>query len=198
MVIVMSTGTLRDRQRLETRQRILLAACRAFARAEISTIRTQDVATAAGVSHVSVFAHFKSRDALVAAVVEETVVSAANEVRQELKVAGSTQAVLYAHLRALAEHEGVYANIVAERTTLPAGVQARLIEVNSGVASCLVECLQKEAGGAPLKVEPHFAFNTWLALVHYYLLNRDLFAPERSVLAERADELVRNYIALMR
>jgi AcrR family transcriptional regulator len=194
----MKTGAVRSQQRLETRQRILRAACRVFGRAGISAIRTQDVATAAGVSHGSVFAHFKTREALIAAVIEETVVSAANEVRHELKVAKGAEAVLHAHLRALAEHEGVYANIVAERTALPSGVQARLIEVNSGVATYLLECLQREAGDAPLKVEPHFAFNTWLALVHYYLLNWDLFAPGRSVLAERADELVRNYLAMMR
>ncbi len=194
----METLTLRDRQRLETRQRILVAACGLFGREGVSAIRTQDVAVAARVSHGSIFAHFRTRDALIAAVIEEVVVNAANQARHELKVARSTKAVLHAHLRALAEHEGVYANIVAERRALPADVQARLVEINSGVATYLLECLRREAGGAALKVEPHFAFNTWLALVHYYLLNRDLFAPGRSVLVERADELVSNYLAMMR
>lgn len=192
----MSTLTLRDRQRLQTRQRILLAACDVFGREGFATVRTQDVAIEAGVSHGSVFAHFKTREALIAAVVEETVVNAANLVRHELKIASSTEDVLHAHLRALAEHEGLYANIVAERRTLPADVQARLIEVNSGVASYLLASLERERD-APPKVEPHVAFNTWLALTHYYLMNRDLFAPDRSVLTERADELVRNYIAMI-
>ncbi|MDP3855010.1 TetR/AcrR family transcriptional regulator [Phenylobacterium sp.] len=194
----METHTLRDKQRLQTRQRILLAACRVFGREGFSMVRTQDIAMEAGVSHGSVFAHFKTREALIAAVVEETVVSAANAVRHELKVADSTEDVLHAHLGALAEHEGLHANIVAERRTFPPDVQARLTEVNSGVASYLLASIEREAGEAPLKVEPPFAFNIWLALVHYYLLNRDLFAPNRSVLAERSGELVRNYLAMIR
>jgi AcrR family transcriptional regulator len=194
----MKALTLRGKQRLETRQRILLAACATFGRAGFSSVRTQDIAMEARVSHGSVFAHFKTREALIAAVVEEVVVRAANLVRHELRVARSVQDVLYAHLGALAEHEGLYANIVAERRTLPSVVQARLTEVNSGVASYLLDALERERGVRPLKVEPHFAFNGWLALVHYYLLNRDLFAPDRTVLSERAEELVQNYLAMVR
>jgi AcrR family transcriptional regulator len=180
---------------METRQRVLVAACKVFGRTGFSSVSTQDIAIEAGVSHGSVFSHFKTREALVAAVVEEAVVNAANLMRHELKVAPGTEDVLHVHLRALAEHEGLYANIVAERRALPAEVQARLLEVNSGVASYLLDSLER--AGAPLRVPPHVAANTWLALVHHYLMNRDLFAPERSVLAERADELVQNYLAMI-
>jgi len=194
----MEALTLRGKQRLETGRRIRLAACAAFGREGFSSVRTHDIAIEAGVSHGCVFAHFKTREALIAAVVEDVVVRAANLVRHELRVARSATEVLHTHLAALAEQEGLYAYIVAERRTLPAVVQARLTEVNSGVASYLLEALERELGDAPLKVEPHFAFNTWLALVHYYLLNRDLFAPGRSVLTDRAGELVRNYLAMIR
>ena len=190
--------TLRGKQRLETRRRLLDAACKAFARAGFSGVRTQDIAAEAGVSNGSVFAHFKTREALIGAVIEETVVSAADRVRHELKLARNTHDVLHVHLAALSEHEGLYANIIAERASLPENVQARLTEVNSGVASYLLASLERERKDRPLKVEPHFAFNCWLALVHYYVLNRDLFAPGRSVLAERADALVRNYLAMIR
>jgi AcrR family transcriptional regulator len=193
----MEAPTLRGRQRVETRRRILLAACAAFGRAGFSSVRTQDIALEAGVSHGSVFAHFKTREALIAEVVEEVVARAADLVRHELRVARSASDVLHAHLGALAEHEGLYANIVAERGGLPSVVQARLTEVNSGVASYLLDALERERDGGSLKVEPHFAFNSWLALVHYYLLNRDLFAPGRSVLTDRAEELVRNYLAMI-
>jgi AcrR family transcriptional regulator len=186
--------SVRTQRRAETRQRILLAAREAFGVAGIAGTSTQDIARGAGVSHGSVFVHFGSREALIAAVVEEVVAGAADLVRQELKVARSPGGVLHVHLRALAEHEAVYARIVAERLSLPSEVQARLIELNSGVASYLLPALSA-AGRLP--VEPHFAFNAWLALVQYYLLNRDLFAPGRSVLTERAGELVRNYLAMI-
>ncbi|MDP3750039.1 MAG: TetR/AcrR family transcriptional regulator [Phenylobacterium sp.] len=193
----MKALTLREKQRRETRERILFAACELFGRDGFSAVRTQDVALEAGVSHGAVFAHFLTREALIAAAVEDTVVRSVNLVRHELRLTNSATDVLHAHLAVLAEHEGLHANIVAEQRTLPAGVQARLIEVNSGVASHLLASLERDVGAASLKVERHFVFNTWLALVHYYLLNRHLFAPGRSVLTERADELVRNYLALI-
>jgi AcrR family transcriptional regulator len=193
----MKSTTHRDRQRRETRERILLAACKLFGRDGFSTVRTQDVALEAGVSHGAVFAHFLTRDALIAAAVEATVVRSANMVRHELRLTNSATGVLHAHLAVLAEHEGLHANIVAEQQVLPAEVQARLIEVNSGVATHLLASIEREGSGLPPGVEPSFVFNTWLALVHYYLVNRHLFAPGRSVLTERADELVRNYLTLV-
>ncbi|MBT3221823.1 MAG: hypothetical protein HN348_22320 [Proteobacteria bacterium] len=41
-------------------------------------------------------------------------------------------------------------------------------------------------------------FNTWLGLVHHYLVNRDLFFPEGSVLEARGEELLSHFMMLIR
>ena len=47
------------------------------------------------------------------------------------------------------------------------------------------------------KLPIHLLFNTWLGLVHYYLMNADLFAPGESVLSRYQDELVSHFLALI-
>ena len=37
-------------------------------------------------------------------------------------------------------------------------------------------------------------FNTWVALLHHYLSNANLFSPGRSVLERRGDELRRHFL----
>jgi hypothetical protein len=43
----------------------------------------------------------------------------------------------------------------------------------------------------------HFIFNSWLGLLHYYLSNQELFAPDDSVLNRYKKELVNNFINLL-
>src|SRR5207245_2072639 len=41
-------------------------------------------------------------------------------------------------------------------------------------------------------------FNTWIGLVHHYLVNRDLFATGDSVISEHGDALVQHLITLVK
>src|SRR5271154_1638869 len=123
--------TIRTQQRVQTRQEILRAARRVFEARGFVGARTQDVAEAAGVSHGSVFAHFGSRDALIAAVVDEAILDAEAITRRRLKSASAIEDVLSGHLEGLARYEDIYARIIAERPFLPKTVQARMTEINS-------------------------------------------------------------------
>jgi AcrR family transcriptional regulator len=190
--------TVRTRRRTDTRQKILEAARRVFEGRGFANARTQDVADAAGVSHGSVFVHFQTREALVAAVVDGAILDAEAITRRRLKSARAVEDVLRGHLDGLVQHEDIYARIVAERSFLPKVVQARITEVNSAVSSHIIDALEENGLKDGLKVQPYFAFNAWIALVHYYLANRDLFAPSGSVLAAKGDEIVRNYLAMIR
>jgi AcrR family transcriptional regulator len=190
--------TLRTRQRTDTRQKVLEAARRVFETRGFAGARTQDVAEAAGVSHGSVFVHFRTREALIAAVVDSAILDAEAVTRRQLKTAGAVEDVLRGHLEGLAQHEDIYTRIVAERSSLPKLVQARITEIHSALSSHLLDALEANGLKTGLKVEPYFAFNTWLALIQYYLLNRDLFAPSGSVLTSRGEEIIRNYLAMIR
>jgi len=188
----------RTQQRADTRQKVLDAARRVFETRGFAGGRTQDVAEAAGVSHGSVFVHFRTREALIAAVVDSAILDAEAVTRRLLKTAGAIEDVLQGHLQGLAQHEDIYARIVAERSSLPKAVQARITEINSALSTHILDALEDSGLKTGLKVAPYFAFNTWLALIQYYLLNGDLFAPAGSVLASRGDEIIANYLSMIR
>jgi AcrR family transcriptional regulator len=191
-------GTVRTQQRARTRQDILDAARRICEAHGFVGARTPDVANEAGVSHGSVFAHFATRDALIAAVVDSAILDAEAVTRRRLKGARTIEEALKGHLKGLAEHEDIYVRIVVERPFLPEAVQARITEINAAVATHIFDALNYGGLEHSLRVSPRFAFNTWLALIHHYLMNRDLLAPSKSVLAAKGGELIRNYLAMIR
>ena len=188
---------VREIQKLKTRERLLKVARELFAAQGILATRTADVAAAAGVSHGTIFVHFPTRDALI----EETIEAFGRDVARrthELAVSGrSLREVLEAHLAGLSEHEGFYGRLVAEGPLLPDAARNALIDIQSAVSWHVAEAAERE--GARIRQVPmHLLFNTWVALLHYYLVNRDLFAPGGSVLARCGGELLDHMIGMLR
>ena len=191
-------ATLRDGRKQEMRLRILDAARRRFESSGFAACTTQDIAEEAGVAHGSVFVHFGSRAALTEAVVEQALDQAGKALDAMEGSAGGLGPLLGAHLDALAGIEPIYGRLVVERALLPDAVQARIATFDAALARRL-EAAARAGSGFALRqgVRPHFAFNAWMALVVYYLINRDLFAPRGLVLRQRRSELVDNYLKLV-
>jgi hypothetical protein len=62
-----------------------------------------------------------------------------------------------------------------------------------------MEVLEHDINAGKIKNIPfHMLFNTWIGLVHYYLLNCDLFAPGTSVLKKKKKALIECYMALIK
>ena len=63
-------GSQRQRQKNETRKRLIATAMDQFAKNGLTATRTADIAAAAEVSHGTVFTHFPTREALLEEVIE--------------------------------------------------------------------------------------------------------------------------------
>jgi len=188
----------RARQKERTRARLLEAACGLFRDRGVAETRTADVARAAAVSHGTIFVHFPTRDDLVAAVIGEYAGRIARDVDALVERGATVRDVLRAHLDGLAAHEGFYARLVTEGPTLPSIGRSTLLGIQSVIAQHLAAAARPEIDAGRLRPVPiHLLFNTWLGLVHHYLVNRDLFAPGESVLAARGDELLAHYMGLL-
>jgi AcrR family transcriptional regulator len=188
----------RDVQSQRTRARILEAAARIFARDGLSAARTLEVAREAQVSHGAIFVHFPTREALQAAAIEAVGGEVAARTHALAQSGGGVAEVLQAHLAGLCKHETFYARLVSESPLLPPIARSTLVAIQSAVAVHLSAALEREqAAGKVRRLPLAFLFNTWLGLLHHYLLNRALFAPGGSVLARHGPELVRSYSALI-
>src|ERR1700719_422707 len=189
----------RQEQKVVTRDRLVNAAMALFARKGIVNTTTADVAKAGRMSHGVLFLHFPTRDDLVIAVIDEFGRRLAAEFRQAFERDLGLRAVLQSHLRVLAELEPFYARLVTEALMLPPKVRSTLMLLHAAVSYELFQALERERkAGRARKIDRPLLFNTWIVLVHHYLVNRDLFATGNSVIAEHGAILVNHFMALVK
>jgi AcrR family transcriptional regulator len=188
----------REAQKRETRQRILDAASRVFAREGIIASTTASVAREAGVAQGSVFVHFGNQEALIVAVIQDFGEAVSLRLHELIEAGAGTRAVLEAHLRGIGEREGFYARLVVEAPLLPAGARQSLVLIQSAISFHLAPAIEADERSGKIKVMPlALLFNTWLGLVHYYLANHELFAPGASAIDRRGNELLDHFMSLI-
>ena len=188
----------REEQKLVTRQRVLGAAAALFAEQGLARTRTADIARRAGLSHGGMFVHFKTRDDLLTEVVSETGRKITDRLHASVHHDASLTEILRAHLAALSECESAYSAFLRESRLLPEETLRTRTGVLSAVSHYLNESAEREMlAGRIKRIPKHMLFNTWIGLVHHYLMNRELFSPRGSVLEKRGEELVTHFMSLV-
>jgi TetR/AcrR family transcriptional regulator, acrEF/envCD operon repressor len=188
--------TSRKDQKEATQRRLVETALDFFAARGFVNSNTADFAKAAEVSHGTVFLHFPTREALVLRVLDvfgDKLSAAFNAAMQD---EASFEGVLRAHIGVLKEYELFYARLVQEGPLLPIKARSLLFILHASVARRMRLAADAETAMRP--IAPHLLFNSWIALLHYYIANRDVFAPGQSVLAEKGDELVGHFLEMTR
>lgn len=187
----------RARQKAETRAAILAAAQNVYAQQGFFA-PTGDIAQAAGVAHGSVFAHFGTTEALQEAAVEAFAHTVAEALSALDRAGGDFAALLRAHLEVLQAHEAFYTRLITQRTQLPQAVASAVVAIQSTLSIHFAPAIQRGIDAGTLKdIPPHMVFNGWLALVHYYLQNGDLFSPGAPVLPRYKPLLCETYLQLV-
>ena len=188
----------RQEQKAATRRRVVEAAIELFARNGILETKTADIAKSIGMSHGVIFLHFPKRDDLVIEVIDEFARRLSAEFRNELATEMSLRALLSAHLRVLEEFEPFYARLVAESPMLPAKFRSTLLILQAHLSARMFLALERErAEGKARPFSRPLLFNTWIGLVHHYLVNRDVFAEGTSVIAEVRDSLIDHFLSMV-
>jgi AcrR family transcriptional regulator len=188
----------REAQKRETRRRILDAAIRVFAREGILASTTAAVAKEAEVAQGSVFVHFGTQEGLVVAVIRDFGEAVSLRLHDLARRGGGTREVLEAHLEGIREREDFYSRLVVEAPLLPAGARQSLILIQSAISFHLSPAIEADTKSGKIRVMPlALLFNTWVGLVHYYLANREFFAPGASVVDRRGGELLDHFLSLI-
>jgi AcrR family transcriptional regulator len=188
----------RQQQKDNTRRKLLGTALEVFSQNGILATRMSDIAASAEVSHGTVFLHFDTQDALISAVIEDFGFRMATRTHELAGASGSMKEILSAHLQGIREQEDFYTRLVIETSQLPIAARNALISIQSAVSFHISQAAQREMGAGSIKQMPvALLFNTWIGLVHYYLSNRDLFAPGKSVIQTCGPMLVDHFIGLI-
>ncbi len=188
----------RSARKAATRVAILDTAASLFADRGFIAVTTAGIAEAAGISHGLIFAHFPTRDDLIAAVTARFGLLMGSRLHDLAEAQESLRAVLQAHLRTIGEHELLYTRFIAELGLLPAAAQEHFVAMQSVVSHHLFRAAAGEMqSGIIMPIENDLLFNTWAGLLHYYLTNRRLFTTGSSVIASLGERLLTHFLSLI-
>ena len=188
----------RQLQKTQTRERITTAALKMYSENGFST-PTIAIANEAQVSHGSIFVHFPTVEDLLVCSID----AFSKEIGKELHLLSENEndiaALLEMHIDVLIGHEDLYKRLIKEAVYLPEEAKNTFIAIQSTVSIHFMQALEKEINEGRIKDIPfHMIFNTWLGLVHYYLLNSELFVQQGSVLKQYKNTLVECFLTLIR
>lgn len=188
--VVTDAAARGSRRRERTRARLLDAAELLMSQRAPEEIRIEDVAERAGVSAASVYVHFGTKDALLAAVTERVMAVATEALRSAYTAQASPlerfAGVGSAYLRLLLDHPVVvkYLTVTGERgprTPVESEVVARFSQLRWEFEQSIRDAVES---GAIREVDPeqmsYFLFGAWNG-VAALALRRDALAlsPER-------------------
>ncbi|MCL1813124.1 MAG: TetR/AcrR family transcriptional regulator [Treponema sp.] len=187
----------RQLQKSQTREKIIDAALKVYSDQGFSA-PTSVIADKAGLAHGSIFVHFPTVENLLVCLLEVF----AREIKAELhslSESGDIAKLLNRHISVLIKYENFYKRLITEAVYLPEEAKNTFIAIQSTVSIHFMQVLEHEMNAGRIKNVPFYMlFNTWLGLVHYYLLNGALFAPEKSVLKRHKNSLVKCFTALIK
>lgn len=186
--------TSRQLQKEQTKTVLLQTAYELFSERGIMSTRMSDIAQAAGVSHGTVFLHFRTQEELISQVVELYCGKIAARTHELASSGCSLRDILSAHLDGIAEFECFYSRLVNENRFLPTGARDAWIGLQSAISLHFSQAVDREV---KKDISCALLFNLWIGLVHHYLANGDLFAPEGNVLRRYGETLIESYMTLV-
>ena len=189
----------RNVQKELTRKKLIEVAIKLFGDNGILNTKTIDISKEAGVSHGTVFSHFKTQEELLDTVIEEVGNRIVSKLQELIDVKSTLEEILKAHINGLMEFEKFYTRLIIERRLLPESASNIYIIIQSSISFHIGEVLKEEiAKGKIIDTPIHLLFNSWVGLIHYYLTNGDLFTNEESILNNYGQELINHYIKLIK
>ncbi len=190
----MNTKTSRSQKKEQTKALLISTAYEIFSERGIQAVRMSDIASSANVSHGTVFLHFNTQEALITEVVQYYCRKIAVCTHELSEGCHTLRDLLTAHLEAISKYELFYKRLVIESRMLPIEARDAFITVQSAISLHFSMVLEKEdVPSLPASI----LFNMWMGLVHYYLMNDDLFAPQGQVIARYKTILTDTFLSLL-
>ena len=190
--------TSRQVQKEQTRELLINTAYEVFSEKGIINTRMSDIAQRAGVSHGTVFVHFDTQEAMLTEIIGKYCQRIALRTYELADSCSDIRDILSAHLEGIKEFEPFYTRLVIENRMLPPASRDAWVSIQSAVAFHFGEVVERESKESKCADIPtYMLFNMWLGLVHYYLMNGDLFAPEGEVIKRYGETMIENYMKLI-
>ena len=188
----------RQLQKEQTMEKIIAAAIKVYSEQGFSAPTTA-IAHEAQISHGSIFVHFPTVESLLVCLLDSFSQDINPELHSLSESGSDIERLLGMHIDVLIRHEAFYKRLIKEAVYLPEEAKNTFIAIQSTVSIHFLQALEHDMSEGKIKDLPfHMLFNTWLGLVHYYLLNGELFAPQDSVLVRCKSTLIECFLTLIK
>lgn len=189
----------RKEQKEQTRVSLITQAEALFSKNGISNTTTADVAKANKVSHGALFVHFATREELILAVVASFGDRLSAEMGKRFEGDMALKDLLKAHINVLSEFEDFYMRLISESQSLPPNIRSIVYAMNASLSYRFYRAAQKlmKDGKVKKMTQPEF-FNTWMSLINYHVMNRDLFSDKTPILTEIGEDVLRHFLSLIK
>jgi len=186
-------------QKLNTRKKTIETAYKIFSEKGFS-VPSSIIAKEAGVSHGLIFAHFPTVNDLLINLLSDFGEKIGTSLHALANKSDSVENLLKEHLKVLEEYEAFYSKLISEKNNLPDEAKNTFAIIQSTVAFHFSNVAEREMEKGMVKKLPiHLLFNTWLGLVHYYLMNKDFFVDSgESIIKRYGPELLSTYLKLIK
>lgn len=189
----------RKEQKENTRINLVTKAEHLFASKGIFNTSTADISKSLKVSHGTLFVHFPTRDDLIKAVVDEFGERLSTALGQKLSDEHKLKDLLKAHVTVLANFEDFYMRLISESQSLPPHIRSIIYAINASLSYRFYRAAKAEMNNGQIKKMNQVQFfNTWMGLLHYNIMNRDLFSEKTPILNEVGDDLIRHFLHLIK
>lgn len=189
----------RKEQKERTHASLVKGAELLFSKRGISSTTTADIAKALNISHGTVFIHFPTREDLILAVFEKFGERLSAELGRRLSSDLSLKEMLKIHVLVLSDFEDFYMRLISESQSLPPQIRGLLYAMNASLSYRFYRAAQPSMkNGDYKKIAQASFFNTWLSLLHYHVMNRDLFSDKTPILSHIGDDLIRQFLLLIK
>lgn len=188
----------RKNQKEQTRETIINVALSLYASNGIAATTTSEIAEKSKVSHGTIFVHFPNKECLIEEAISKFGAVVTIRMHEMIDLKCDMRKLLDTHLEVLSEYEDLYIKLITEVPLLGASVNHTLIGIQSNISFHISQVAEKEMKDRRIKEMPiHLLFNTWVGLIHYYLINKELFAPNQKVITSYGNELVNHFMDLI-
>jgi AcrR family transcriptional regulator len=185
-------------QRQSTRMHLIQTALKVVSENGFAGASTAAIAHASGLAHGTVFLHFRTRDALVVELVAEVGRTMSERLAALQHDEPALAEVMEAHLTALSENELLYSRLLRESALLPEIARVHVFALQNGIAFRLKAAyLRSLEQGLVREMDAVMFSNIWISLTNHYLIHRELFAPNGSVIAKCGAELKAQLLELV-
>lgn len=179
----------REQQKEYTRKKLFEAALRTYGHKGFLNTSIDDLTKSAGISHGNFFVHYAKREDLIIKVIEEIGESIYERFLELADEKMDLENILGIHLKVIQENEAIYYYLVTEGPFLPKQARSAIFILQNGISHWMNKVVNSDKFGFPF----YYVFNLWLGNLHYYLQNKDVFSPDKSVIIKYRDDFIKMF-----